>query len=133
MFLLLRSDSTACALFSSLNFSAASGSSGFLSGWYRSANFLTADTNPEAGHQPLSVLTHSVSQPTDTRSYLYDLRMSSWLQPFSRASTWYRDSPEVDRVRCLLSDMLTPSTAAGWHIVSTAKPGHKKATMSRVV
>lgn len=55
----------------------------------------------------------SVSQPTDTWSHLYDFRMSSWLQPFSRASTWYRDSPEVDRDRCLLSDILTPSTAAG--------------------
>ena len=32
--------------------------------------------------------------------------MSSWPQPFCRPRIWYRDSPEVDRVRCLLSDIL---------------------------
>lgn len=40
MFLFVASVNIACALLISLNFSAASGLSGFLSGWYLSASFL---------------------------------------------------------------------------------------------
>lgn len=40
MFLFVASVNIACALLISLNFSAASGLSGFLSGWYFSASFL---------------------------------------------------------------------------------------------
>lgn len=61
MFLLVRSLRTAWALFSSLNFSAASGLSGFLSGWYRSASFLTS----HAGVSIHVLRSESLALPSD--------------------------------------------------------------------